>query len=253
MSLIPTESTIENTESEETTEKTTEVTETTEPAITEDNKPTFLFADGIAGEGDAPEWFKADKYKTVSDQAKAYVELESKFGSFKGSPKEGKYQVEGFDFEDNPLIGAVAEWGLENQLSNEGMKTLATKVHELAIKQQEEDRVAAMTQLGSNAQQRINTLAQWGKNNLSAEEFTSFQGLAQTAGHVEVLEKLIGMTKNSKLAATKQTSTTSTSTSEAELKKMYLATDPTTGKRLMETDRAYRDKVNKAYKEFYEN
>ena len=46
-------------------------------------------------------------------------------------------------------------------------------------------------QLGDDAQKRINTLAQWGKNNLSPEEFMSFQGLAQTAGHVEVLEKLI--------------------------------------------------------------
>ena len=101
-SLIPTEVT-ENVEQT----KQIEATEGAETTVIEENKPGYLFADGVVGEGDAPEWFKADKYKTVSDQAKAYVELESKFGGFKGAPKEGKYEVEGFNFDDNPLISAV--------------------------------------------------------------------------------------------------------------------------------------------------
>ena len=243
-SLIPTDVSSETSEHVEQTE----VIEGEEPSVIEDNKPGFLFADGIVGEGDAPEWFKADKYKTVSDQAKAYVELESKFGGFKGAPKEGKYEVEGFNFDDNPLIGAVAEWGIENQLSNEGMKSLAVKVHELALKQQEEDRQNAMVQLGDDAPKRINNLAQWGKNNLSPEEFTSFQGLAQTAGHVEVLEKLIGMTKNSKLAATKQISTPTPAYTKADVDKMYTATNEK-GERLVEIDREYYKKVQQMYAE----
>lgn len=243
-SLIPTDVSSETSEHVEQTE----VIEGEEPSVIEDNKPGFLFADGIVGEGDAPEWFKADKYKTVSDQAKAYVELESKFGGFKGAPKEGKYEVEGFNFDDNPLIGAVAEWGIENQLSNEGMKSLAVKVHELALKQQEEDRQNAMVQLGDDAPKRINNLAQWGKNNLSPEEFTSFQGLAQTAGHVEVLEKLIGMTKNSKLAATKQISTPTPAYTKADVDKMYTATNKK-GERLVEIDREYYKKVQQMYAE----
>lgn len=243
-SLIPTEVSTEATENVETEQN--EATEGSEPTVIEDNKPGYLFADGVVGEGDAPEWFKTDKYKTVSDQAKAYVELESKFGGFKGAPKEGKYEVEGFNFDDNPLIGAVAEWGLENQLSNEGMKTLATRVHELALKQQEEDRQNAMVQLGDDAQKRITTLAQWGKNNLSPEEFSSFQGLAQTAGHVEVLEKLIGMTKNSKLAATKQISTPTPAYTKADVDKMYTATNEK-GERLVEIDREYYKKVQQMY------
>lgn len=241
-SLIPTDVSSETSENVEQTA----VIEGEEPSVIEDNKPGYLFADGVVGEGDAPEWFKTDKYKTVSDQAKAYVELESKFGGFKGAPKEGKYEVEGFNFDDNPLIGAVAEWGLENQLSNEGMKTLATRVHELALKQQEEDKQNAMVQLGDDAQKRITTLAQWGKNNLSPEEFSSFQGLAQTAGHVEVLEKLIGMTKNSKLAATKQISTPTPAYTKADVDKMYTATNEK-GERLVEIDREYYKKVQQMY------
>lgn len=54
----------------------------------EQETPTWSYNEGIDGEGEPPEWFKADKYKTVSEQAKAYTELESKFGSFTGAPED---------------------------------------------------------------------------------------------------------------------------------------------------------------------
>lgn len=84
MSLIPSgeqSAAPENTESAEST------VENTESQVTE---PKFLFADGVEGTGETPEWFKSNKYKTVADQAKAYTELESRFGAFSGAPKDGK-------------------------------------------------------------------------------------------------------------------------------------------------------------------
>lgn len=62
-------------------EATTETTESTE-VVSEG----WMMAEDIKGEGDAPEWFKSNKYKTVADQAKAYASLESKLGAFTGSP-----------------------------------------------------------------------------------------------------------------------------------------------------------------------
>lgn len=256
MSLIPNEeqsAAPETTESAETTttggEQTPETTEQTEVTAAK-----YLFADGVEGTGDAPEWFKSNKYKTVSDQAKAYTELESKFGAFKGAPKEGKYEIEGINFEENPLMATVAEWGLANQLSAEGLENLVVKVGELAAKQQEEDQTAAMKQLGENAQKRLADLASWGRNNLSTEEYVQFQGLAQTAGHVEVLEKLIGMTKNSKLVKPDDVTTNSSTKAdaEAELKAAYLATNDK-GQRLMEVDPAYRKKISAQMRDFYGN
>lgn len=254
--------------SETSTETTTETSTapaageqtTTEPgseASTETTTSTeengFLFADGVVGEGDAPEWFKSKKYKTVADQAQAYTELESKFGAFTGAPKDGVYEIEGVNFEDNPLMGTVAEWGKEMQLSTEGLESLVVKVGELAQKQQDEDKAAALEALGEKGEARLKALGEWGRNNLAPEEYTQFQGLAQTAGHVEVLEKLIGMTKNSKLVdKTQVESPNTTKNTEAELKAMYTATNDK-GQRLMDTDPAYKAKVNKAYKEFYGN
>lgn len=254
MSLIPTGEEAGTTETATETQESTETQTSQETQESQVTDAKFLFADGVVGEGEAPEWFKANKYKTVSDQAKAYTELESKFGAFQGAPKDGKYEIEGINFEENPLMATVAEWGLENQLSPEGLENLVAKVGELAAKQQEEDQTAAMTALGDNAQKRLADLASWGRNNLSPEEYTQFQGLAQTAGHVQVLEKLIGMTKNSKLVKPDDVTTNSNSRAdqEAELKKAYLATNEK-GQRLMEVDPNYRKKVSAQMKEFYGN
>ena len=255
MSLIPSGDTATPETTAETTTETTgaEEQQTTE-TTTETTGAKYLFADGVEGTGDAPEWFKSNKYKTVSDQAKAYTELEGKFGAFKGAPKEGKYEIEGINFEENPLMATVAEWGLANQLSPEGLENLVVKVGELAAKQQEEDQAAAMTALGENAQKRLADIASWGRNNLSPDEYMQFQGLAQTAGHVEVLEKLIGMTKNSKLVKPDDVTTNSSTKAdaEAELKAAYLATNEK-GQRLMEVDPTYRKKVQAQMTEFYGN
>lgn len=244
MSLIP--------NGETTTEE--EITEITEEAITtNENKEVteskgYLFADGIVGEGDAPEWFKTDKYKTVSAQAEAYGELESKFGAFSGTPKDG-YDVEGVDIEESPLLKTAAAWGAENQLSNDGLSSLMERVNALATEQIEQDLVNAKTALGDKAEERLGNLSQWGKNNLSVEEYTQFQGLAQNAGQVEVIEKLVGMAKNSKIVKA-DTHIPDFKDNAAELSKLQTAVD-VNGKRKMEIDPAYRKMVNEKMKAFY--
>ena len=75
-------------EQEVATEAPTESTETTEATA-----EGWMMSEEIKGEGDAPEWFKASKYKSVADQAKAYAGLESKLGSFTGAPTDG-YKIE---------------------------------------------------------------------------------------------------------------------------------------------------------------
>ena len=248
MSLLENEA---PTEVAETTEVDTQPTDT--PQVQEGTpEATYLYADGIAAEGEKPTWFKSEKYKTVADQAEAYTALESKFGSFTGSPKDG-YEIEGVNFDENPLMATVRDWGEENQLSNEGLSELVAKVGALANQQQEEDKAAALEKLGERGNDRLKDLAAWGRNNLDADAYVQFQGLAQNAGQVEVLEKLIGMTKNSKLVDKREVEDVNTrETKSNDLKAMQLATNER-GQRLMDTDPSYRAKVQKAMKEFYEN
>lgn len=227
MSLIPSETTEIPAVEPEAPQQTTENTEAEKETL------KFLYDEGIEGTGDAPEWFKASKYKSIADQAKGYSELEKRLGSFTGAPKDGKYEIEGISFEDNPLMQTVAEWGVDNQLSPEGLGKLIEKVNELAQRQIAEDQENATKALGENAQKRLSDLAQWGKNNLSTEEFVQFQGLAQNAGQVQVLEKLIGMAKNSKIVKEDSSEQFGGKSAIDELKEMQVAVDEK-GKRLMD-------------------
>jgi len=77
-------------------------TETTEAPA------SWMWGDDITGTGEKPEWFKDSKYKSVSEQAKAYTELEKRLGGFVGAPKEGYQLNEELGVNsDDPSIKAV--------------------------------------------------------------------------------------------------------------------------------------------------
>ena len=166
----------------------------------------WFLADEVNGEGDRPDWFK-DKYKSVSDQAQAYSELEKRFGGFTGAP-EDTYElttpegVEGeFDMED-PRIGWFQQVAKDSNMSQD---TFTQMLHGWV--QQEVDGVQGSREgeiqaLGSNAQARLKDLGDWGAANLSPDEFEGFKALASNAQGVQTLEALIGKTRKNGVANT---------------------------------------------------
>jgi hypothetical protein len=156
-------------------------------------------------EGEKPEWLK-DKYKSVEDQAKAYAELEKKFGGFTGSP-EGEYEIKApedlpgeFDMEDPRL-----EW-FQNvaKETNMSQATFDQMLHGFAKMEVEaNDPEAAknieIQALGKNANARLRDLGDWGKANLDSNQYEGFKGLATTAAGVEVLEALIAKSSEGKM------------------------------------------------------
>jgi len=156
-------------------------------------------------EGEKPEWLK-DKYKSVEDQAKAYAELEKKFGGFTGSP-EGEYEIKApedlpgeFDMEDPRL-----EW-FQNvaKETNMSQATFDQMLHGFAKMEVEaNDPEAAknieIQALGKNANARLRDLGDWGKANLDTNQYEGFKGLATTAAGVEVLEALIAKSSEGKM------------------------------------------------------
>lgn len=217
----------------------TEGTQATDGADTQDS---YLFADGVPGTGEVPEWFNGSKYKTVSEQAKGYKELEKKFGAFTGTPKDGVYSVEGYDIDTSPLMKDVSEWAKEAGLSNDGFNKLVNKYLDHNAKQEEEFKASEIKKMGDNAQDRIKNLNGWAKNNLSEDEIPSFERMAQTAGELGLLEKIINLSKNSKLVDMSKVESSSISSLEQEIKEEYLATNEK-GQRLMEIDPKYREMV----------
>jgi len=81
----------------------------------------WAYAENVPGIGDAPEWFKADKYKTVQAQAEAYIGLESKLGSFTGAPEEYALNI------SQELTDAGIEFDSEDVMVSQ-FKELATKM-----------------------------------------------------------------------------------------------------------------------------
>lgn len=185
----------ESTPSEETTEATTETT-------TEET-PAWSYAEGINGEGETPEWFKADKFKSVAAQAEAYKGLEGKLGGFTGAPDEYEVSmpdgIEGEFIEDDPLMGEFQEWAKTNQL-NQGA---FTEMLHMFVKSEHEkygsSREQGLKALGPDAQSRLQNINDYAKANLSEDEYNGILAATTTPEGVMAVEALIAKTRGLKI------------------------------------------------------
>lgn len=158
----------------------------------------FFLSEGIKGVGDMPEWYKADKYKSVAEQAKAYTELEKKFGGFTGAPKDGYALVEGVEADD-ALWSELVEFGKNTNMSqsalNQAWELLTAQeqaVEEVSIE-------AEMEKLGDNAVERVKVVEQYMKNNLDSDTYERLRYAVNSAEAVELVEALVKATAPAKL------------------------------------------------------
>lgn len=157
----------------------------------------YFLQDGVKGVGDKPEWYLADKYKSVAEQAKGYAELQKRLGSFTGAPKDGYQLPEGYDKED-ALVAEVLKFGQESNMSQDGV----SKLLDLAMKQAEvtESFKAEneLKKLGENAQGRIKTVENFLKNKMG-KEYDSIIPLVNSAESVQLVEAMIKATQPARL------------------------------------------------------
>jgi hypothetical protein len=226
-------------------EATTESTETTE--TTEVVSEGWMMSEDVKGEGEAPEWFKSSKYKTVADQAKAYAGLESKLGAFTGSPEDG-YKVElpeGMDAEidaEDPMLVSFNEWAAEAGLSQE-RHTELLGIYANGLMESQPAIEDEIKRMGKDAPQRINDFTAWAKNNFDEAEFETLQGLAITAEGFGILEKMRGMLRETDVSAPDNVKSVDNTTKEALEE---LVKDP----RYQESP-AFRKDVEKKFQDFY--
>jgi len=162
------------------------------------NKGEYFLSEGIKGAGDMPEWYNPSKYKSVSEQAKAYTELEKKFGGFTGAPKDGYSGPEGIESDDG-LLSELTEFANKTNMSqdafNDAWQLLSTQGEVAEEYNQEQE----LSKLGDNAQQRIKTVEGFMKNNMSADDFESARSLVTSAESVQLIEMLVKATAPTKL------------------------------------------------------
>ena len=219
----------------------------------------WSFAEGVDGEGEAPEWFKADKYKTVSDQAKAYKDLEGRFGSFTGAPEEfapaelrEELKEMGIEINtDDPLMEKAIAFAKETNMNQEGFNQMVNLYAETMAAETmalEDYKAEQFKSLGNNAETRINNLNAWANANLSPDMVEGFQGLAQSADSIKTLERLVAMTRSAPISP--ENAQPASSKTEADIKAMQFEKDDY-GNRRIATDPEFKAKFEKLANEFY--
>jgi len=184
-------------------EEQAEVQEATSDTLLDNAEPTldqgeYFLAEGIKGAGETPEWYKSDKYQSVAEQAKAYTELEKKFGGFKGAPKDGYTAPEGIE-PDDALLAELTEFAKDTNMSDEafGRAWELLSAQEQAVEEVSQE--MEMQKLGENATQRLKTVEGFLKNNLDADTYSAAQELVTTADSVALIEMIVKATMPSKL------------------------------------------------------
>lgn len=165
------------------------------PDVAEEGE--YFLSEGIKGTGDIPEWFNAKKYKSVAEQAKAQRELEKKLGSRTGAPEA--YELpESVDPED-ALYHSVMELSKEMDIDQEGFNKISDLITNQLRVSEEVSVEQELQKLGSNAQERINTVKGFLFNNLGQEGYNEVESLVKDADSVMLVEKLIKATQPKKL------------------------------------------------------
>lgn len=181
---------------DETTEstETTETTETTTESLLGDNSTElgegeFFLSEGIKGTGDAPEWYEAKHFKSVSEQAKGYSELQKKFGSFTGTPKEG-YDIPESVEDGDALFQSLVDFADEANMNQAGFDKAWELLSTQSGVNEEISQTDELAKLGDNAQQRINNVSNALKFKMGAD-YDKVKDLVTNADSVILAEMLI--------------------------------------------------------------
>lgn len=161
--------------------------EQTTPATPEPPAANWFIDEGMPGMGDRPSWL-GEKFKTVKDLAASYSELEKKFGS---APEDYDLSKSKYLDPDYTPFDDLKKFAKEKRIPQEFIdKTLETfdkYFDEFAVDFNEET-----AKLGENAQERLKTVDNWAKANLSKDSYEALNSSLKTAEAFKALEELRG-------------------------------------------------------------
>ena len=206
----------------------------------------YFLAENIKGSGDAPEWYKADKYKSVAEQAKAYTELEKKFGGFTGAPKDGYSGPEGIE-SDDALLQELMEFASKTNMSQEAFGEAWELLSAQSAAVETVSREQELAKLGTNAGERIKHVEGFLKNNLDSDDYEKVMDLVTDAKSVELVEALVKATSPVKLPIDGGESPTGMTWADIETE-MFKKSE--NGQLLRSVDMNHEKKIQKMMKDF---
>lgn len=163
---------------------TDEVTPNTgEPPVTP--QANWWIDENMPGSGDRPTWLN-EKFKSVADLAQSYSELEKRVGTAPDDYDMSKSKY--IDSEYAPFQ-ELKELAKSKRVPAEVMDKMLESVDkyldEFSIDYKEE-----FKKLGDNAKERLETLDNWAKANLSPESFEALTSNMKSADTIKALEEI---------------------------------------------------------------
>ena len=216
-----------------------------------DTSPTlgdgeYFQSEGIKGAGEVPDWYMADKYKSVADQAKAYPDLQKKFGSFTGKPKDG-YQLPADVDREDALVAEVLKFGDETNMNQAGVEKLLRLSLQQSEVSQQVNVEAEISKLGENSGERLKTIENFMKNNLDNETYEKVRESVKDADTVVLVEALIKATAPTKLPIEGGENPTGMTWADIEVE---MIKKDEFGNFLQSTDRNHYNKVQRLFRDF---
>ena len=152
-------------------------------------EPTWYFAEGVPGVGEKPDYLES-KYKTLADQAKAYKEAQKLLGGLKPAPDEYDFgEAQEYIDKDNDYIKDFVSFAKENKIQQDAFQKIINTYVEYDKSRQPkpEEEIA---KLGNDGMQKISTLQNWVKNNLSDGSRKALEKLPVKAEVVQMLDEV---------------------------------------------------------------
>lgn len=159
---------------------------TTEPE-TPPVTPSWFIDDNVPGVGDRPTWLN-EKFKTAADMAKSHQELEKKLGSVPDDYDMTKSKFLDPDyvpFQD--LLQLAKEKRVPKEVMDKMVDSIDKYMDEFSIDYEEEAKA-----LGENAKERLTTLDNWAKANLSEDSYNALTSKLNDRHGIKALEELRG-------------------------------------------------------------
>jgi hypothetical protein len=158
---------------------------TDENTIKTEDAPSWFIDDDRPGIGERPSWLP-DKFKTTADLAKSFNELEKRLGTVPDDYDLSKSRYLDADYVPfHELKQLAKERRVPQDVFDKMVESLDKYMDEFKIDHNEE-----ITKLGSNASDRLETLNNWAKANLSDESYEALINNLRTAESVKAIEEL---------------------------------------------------------------
>jgi hypothetical protein len=149
------------------------------------DQPKWYIDEGMAGSGDRPQWLP-DKFKSAADLGKSYAELEKRVGT---PPEE--YDISNSKFLDQgyapiqEFLALAKEKRVPKDVMDKMVDSLDKYMDQFTINYEEETK-----KLGENGKERLKTLDNWAKANLSQDSYTALTNNLKSANAIKALEEL---------------------------------------------------------------